>query len=175
MWNASDALSLRFNYLYNENTFTEPKVVDAIFRTFGDPGIIDVIGLPEFYGTVPGLEPYNAGNNQAGFPGGRVGEWENRSNMTAANEIEQERSRSTSTGTSASRCRVQFLTGYTDQFNKLANDWDGSQYDVVYDLNQQDNELCSAKRSSSRAARGRSQLGRRRVLLEANELPSRHA
>ena len=38
---------------------------------------------------------------------------------------------------------VEFLTAYTSQFNKLANDWDGSQYDVVYDLNQQDNELWS--------------------------------
>src|SRR5690606_7965776 len=31
----------------------------------------------------------------------------------------------------------------TDQFNKLSNDWDGSQYDIVYDINQQDNELFS--------------------------------
>ena len=38
---------------------------------------------------------------------------------------------------------VEFLTAYTDQYNKLANDWDGSQYDIVYDLNQQDNELWS--------------------------------
>ena len=57
--NASDALTVRFNYLYNKNIFTEPKVIDAIFRTFGDPGIRDVIGLSEFYGTVPGLEPIN--------------------------------------------------------------------------------------------------------------------
>ena len=143
VWDASDKLSLRFNYLYNDNTFTEPKVVDAIFRTYGDPGITDVIGLPEFYGTVPGLEPYNAQNNQAGFPGGRVGQWENRSNMTVPNNMEAEQVMVDINWDFGESMSVQFLTAYTDQFNKLANDWDGSQYDIVYDLNQQDNELWS--------------------------------
>ena len=143
LWNASDNLSFRFNYLYNDNTFTEPKVVDAIFRTYGDPGIMDVIGLPEFYGTVPGVEPFSAANNQAGFPGGRVGQWENRSNMTVANNMEAEQAMIDINWDFGDSMSVQFLTAYTDQYNKLANDWDGSQYDIVYDLNQEDNELWS--------------------------------
>ena len=115
LWTASDTLSLRFNYLYNDNTFTEPKVVDAIFRTYGDPGIMDVIGLPEFYGTVPGVEPFSAANNQAGFPGGRVGQWENRSNMTLANEMEAEQVMVDINWDLGESMSVQFLTGYTDQ------------------------------------------------------------
>jgi iron complex outermembrane receptor protein len=143
VWNASDNLSFRFNYLYNDNVFTEPKVVDAIFRTYADPGIMDTIGLPEFYGTVPGVQPYNAQNNQSGFPGGLVGKWQNRSNMTVANNMEAEQAMVDINWDLGESMSVQFLTAYTDQYNKLANDWDGSQYDIVYDLNQQDNELWS--------------------------------
>jgi iron complex outermembrane receptor protein len=143
VWEASDTLSFRFNYLYNDNTFTEPKVVDAIFRTYPDPGITDVIGLPEFYSTVPGLEPFSPANNQAGFAGGKVGQWENRSNMTVANNMEVEQAMIDINWDLGESMSVQFLTAYTDQYNKLANDWDGSQYDIVYDLNQQDNEFWS--------------------------------
>jgi iron complex outermembrane recepter protein len=143
VWNATDKLSMRFNYLYNDNTFTEPKVVDAIFRTYGDPGIMDVIGLPEFYGQVPGVEPFNAVNNQAGYPGGKVGQWQNRSNMTVANNMEAEQVMVDINWDFGETMGVEFLTAYTDQYNKLANDWDGSQYDIVYDLNIEDNELWS--------------------------------
>jgi iron complex outermembrane receptor protein len=143
LWNASDRLSLRFNYLRNDNVFTEPKVVDAIFRTYGDPGIRDVIGLPEFYGTVPGLQPYSQLNNQSGFPGGLVGQWENRSNVRLPNEITQDQITLDINWDFGDSLGVQFLTGYTENFNKLSNDWDGSQYDIVYDLNQQMNDLFS--------------------------------
>ncbi len=143
MWNASDSLSLRFNYLYNKNVFTEPKVIDAIFRTFGDPGINDVIGLPEFYGLVPGVEAVNPVNNQAGFPGGRVGEWENRSNLRLPNEIEQEQITLDINWDVGESLAVQFLTGYTTSFNMLTSDWDANQHDLGYDVNQQDNDLFS--------------------------------
>ncbi len=60
--------------------------------------------LPEFYGTVAGLEPFSRPNIQAGFPGGQVGQWENRSNITVAEQhAKPSRHRSTSTGTSAIR------------------------------------------------------------------------
>ena len=143
LWSPTDRLSVRFNYQSMENSFTEPKVLDAIFRTFADPGINDVIGLPEFYGTVPGLEPFSPENNQSGFPGGRVGEWENRSNVTLPNETEIEQMMLDINWSLGDNLSLQFLTGYTDQFNKLSNDWDSSQYDIVYDINQQDNDLLS--------------------------------
>ena len=41
--------------------------------------------MTEFYG-LAGLEPYNRVNQIAGFPGGRVGKWENRSNNTVPNQ-----------------------------------------------------------------------------------------
>ncbi len=156
LWEASDALSLRFNYLYNKNVFTEPKVIDAIFRTYGDPGILDVIGIPEFYGTVPGLEAVSSVNNQAGFPGGKVGEWANRSNLRLANEIEQEQLTLDINWALGDSLAVQFLTGYTDQFNKLASDWDANQYDLGYDVSQQDNDLFSQEIQFS-GSRGRVQ------------------
>jgi iron complex outermembrane receptor protein len=143
LWNASDALSLRFNYLYTKNIFTEPKVIDAIFRTFADPGIRDVIGLAEFYGTVPGVEPINQINNQSGFPGGRVGEWENRSSHRLPNEIEQKQMTLDINWDIGDSLSVQFLTGYTEQFNKLTSDWDATQHELGYDVNQQNNDLFS--------------------------------
>ncbi|HEY8519926.1 MAG TPA: TonB-dependent receptor [Gammaproteobacteria bacterium] len=143
LWLPTDNLSLRFNYMNVENVFTEPKVIDAIYRTFADPGINDVIGLPEFYGTVPGLEPFNAQNNQSGFPGGKVGKWENRSNVRLPNEMDVEQMMLDISLQITDNLSVQFLTGYTNQFNKLSNDWDASQYDIVYDLNLQDNDLFS--------------------------------
>ena len=143
LWTPSDTLSLRFNYLRNDNVFTEPKVVDAIFRTYGDPGIRDVIGLPEFYSQVPGLAPFSPANNQSGFPGGRVGKWENRSNVTIPNEIDSEQVTLDVNWDVGDSVSIQFLTGYTENVNKLSNDWDGSQYDIVYDINQQLNDLFS--------------------------------
>ena len=118
--------------------------------------------------------PYNAANIQAGYPGGKVGQWENRSNMTVANNMEAEQGMVDINWDFGDSMSVEFLTAYTSQFNKLANDWDGSQYDVVYDLNQQDNQLWSQEIQFS-GGRGRVDLARRRLLLGAGHHHARHA
>ena len=94
-WDASDNLDFRFNYQSDKNTFTEPRVMDAIFRTFGDPNerwVKSIIGLPEFnyVGTdFRGLPVSRCTFRQlkCGFPGGRVGQWENRSNSALPNAV----------------------------------------------------------------------------------------
>ena len=82
------------------STFTEPRVQDAMFRTYDDPAPgwgKSIIGLPEMY-TYVGVdyrnnpvEPFFIPANQvAGYPGGRVGEYQNRSNSTLPNRYETE-------------------------------------------------------------------------------------
>ena len=51
-WDVTDNLDFRFNYQSDESTFTEPRVMDAMFRTFDDPNerwVKSIIGTPELY------------------------------------------------------------------------------------------------------------------------------
>jgi iron complex outermembrane receptor protein len=142
LWSPTAGFSLRFNYQNYDNVFNEPKVIDAIFRTMADPGIRTQLGIAEMYG-LAGAQPFNAVNNWSGYPGGLVGKYENRSNISIPNEMDVEQSTLDIQVDLGDALSLQFLTGYTEQQNKLSNDWDSSQYDIVYDVNQQQNELFS--------------------------------
>jgi iron complex outermembrane receptor protein len=153
VWMPTDNLNLRFNYQNYSNVFSEPKVIDALFRTMPDPGIRTQLGIAEMYG-LAGAEPFNAMNNWSGYPGGKVSQWENRSNVRLPNEMDVEQYTLDINLNLSDSLSLQFLTGYTDQENKLSNDWDSSQYDIVYDINQQDNDLFSQEIQLS-GSRGR--------------------
>jgi outer membrane receptor protein involved in Fe transport len=143
---ATDNLDFRLNYQRDESSFTEPRVQDAIFRTYDDPApgwVKSIIGLPEMY-TYVGVdyrgnpvEPFFVPANQvAGFPGGRVGEYENRSNTTLPNRYTTEQISLETNWALSDNLSLQFLTASTDQDSDSVIDWDNSQYDLVLDMNR---------------------------------------
>jgi outer membrane receptor protein involved in Fe transport len=152
-WDATENLSFRFNYLRDENTHTEPRTQDAMFRTFDDPSpgwVKSIIGLPEMYTYVGtdyrgnAVEPFfNPVNQVAGFPGGRVGERENRSGTTLPNRFLTEQATIQATWTLTDNIGIEFLTAQTNQDADAVIDWDNSQYDLVLDMNRSETNVFS--------------------------------
>jgi outer membrane receptor protein involved in Fe transport len=146
VWEATEKLDFRFNYLTDESTFTEPRIQDAIFRTYDDPApawVKSIIGLPEMYTYVgvdyrnQPVEPFLSSVNQvAGFPGGRVGELENRSGTTLPNIYETDQFSVETNWQISDNMKLQFLTAQTDRDVNSVIDWDNSQYDLVLDMNR---------------------------------------
>ena len=156
VWDATDTISLRLNYQEQDSVFTEPRVQDAMFRTYDDPNpnwTKILVGLPEFYTHVGTdsqgrpVEPFFVPANQvAGFPGGRVGEWENRSNSTLPNRYYTDQASVELSWRLPYDMNLVFLTAKVKQDADSVVDWDNSQYDLVLDMNRsaldmQSNEL----------------------------------
>jgi hypothetical protein len=72
----------------------------------------------------------------AGEPGGLVGEWQNRSNITQPNDFQTKQFSSDVTWELTDKMKLQFVTAQTDQLVYLNTDWDNSQWDLVTDINQ---------------------------------------
>jgi outer membrane receptor protein involved in Fe transport len=146
VWTPTDNLDFRFNYQNDTNTFTEPRIQDAMFRTFDDPAPgwgKSIIGLPEMYTYVGTdyrgnpVEPFFSPARQvAGYPGGIVGEYENRSNSVLPNSYETEQTSLETNWNITDNMSLQFLTAVTSQDADSVVDWDNSQYDLVLDMNR---------------------------------------
>ena len=153
VWDATEKLSFRFNYQSDKSEFTEPRVQDAMFRTYDDPNpnwVKSIIGLPEMYTYVgtnylgQPVEPFFLPQNQvAGYPGGRVGQWENRSGTTLPNVYDTEQALIETNWTLTDNLSLQFLTAQTNQDADSVVDWDNSQYDLVLDINRSDLDVFS--------------------------------
>lgn len=146
VWDPIDRLSLRFNYQDDYSTFTEPRVQDAMFRTYADPNPAwtkHLVGLPEFYTHVgtdklgKPVEPFFVPANQvAGIAGGRVGKWENRSNSTLPNRYDTTQMSLEGTLEVTDDIQLVYLIAKVDQDADSVVDWDNSQYDLVTDINR---------------------------------------
>src|SRR5690606_7296617 len=131
VWAPTDNLDFRFNYQENEMSFTDPRVQDAIYDTYDQFRL--TAALPEFYG-LAGAEPFNRHTQLAGEPGGLVGKWENRSEITVPNlYITKQASIETNLRLTDSMA-LQFLTATTEQDSTSYIDYDSSQYSLVNDL-----------------------------------------
>ncbi len=145
LWEPTDKLSFRFDIQSDNSTFVEPRVQDLIARTYDDPNpnwTKSVIGLPEMYTYVGTdyrgnpVEPFFLAANQvAGYPGGKVGQWQNRSGTTLPNDYTT-RQASIDIGYQLSdNMKLSFLSASTRQDSRSVSDWDNSQYDLVLDQN----------------------------------------
>ena len=145
LWTPTEKLSFRFNYQTDSSDLVEPRVQDAIFRTYDDPAPAwgkSIIGLPEMY-TLVGtdyqgkpVEPFfNSVNQVAGFPGGKVGKWENRSGTTLPSKYDTDQASIEVNWQLSDNMKLQFLTASTTQSALGSTDWDNSQYDLVLDQN----------------------------------------
>jgi len=143
---ATDKLSFRINYQTDYSEFTEPRIQDAMYRTYDDPapgwGKI-LVGLPEFYTYVGTdrrgnpVEPFfNPANQQAGYPGGKVGKWQNRSGTTLPNRYDTRQASVDINWQLSDNMKLQLLTSATRQNADSVVDWDNSQYDLVLDMNR---------------------------------------
>src|SRR5690606_8573798 len=102
-----------------------------------------LIGLPELYTYVgtdfrgQPVEPFfNPANQVAGFPGGRVGKWENRSNQTLPSRYLTEQLSIETNWRLSDNIAMRAITGQTGQDADSVVDWDNSQYDLVLDMNR---------------------------------------
>jgi iron complex outermembrane receptor protein len=153
VWDATDNLSFRFNYQRDESSFTEPRVNDAMFRTFDDPNVRwvkSIIGTPELYTYVgtdfrgAPVEPMYVPEYQvAGYPGGRVGTWENRSSSALPNHYETDQLSIDTDWQLSDNLTLQFITAQTEQDADSVIEWDNSQYDLVLDMNRSQLEVFS--------------------------------
>jgi iron complex outermembrane receptor protein len=134
LWSPTDRLNVRLNVQDNNSTFTEPRVQDAMFRTFDELGVL--VGMPEFYALAGAEDFFEPLNQQAGFPGGRVGKWENRSGTSLPNRYETTQSSIEINWDLTDTMSLQFLTASTEQDSDSVVDWDNSQYDLVLDMNR---------------------------------------
>src|SRR5688572_2282940 len=124
-----------------------------MFRTYDDPAPgwgKSIIGLPEMYTYVgtdyrgQPVEPFFVPANQvAGFPGGRVGEYNNRSNSVLPNSYHTEQTSIETNWDISDAMSLQFLTAVTAQDSDSVIDWDNSQYDLVLDMNRSELDVFS--------------------------------
>ncbi|HVY63636.1 MAG TPA: TonB-dependent receptor [Gammaproteobacteria bacterium] len=145
VWSPTEKLNFRFDYQSNGSTFVEPRVQDAMFRTYDDPAptwVKSVIGLPEMYTYVGtdyrgnAVEPFfNPVNQVAGYPGGKVGKWQNRSGTTLPEEFTTDQGSFEMNWQLSDNIKLQYLGASTTQDQKQVVDWDNSQYDLVLDQN----------------------------------------
>src|SRR5262245_10974695 len=145
VWDATEKLSFRFNYQDDKSQFIEPRVQDLMARTYDDPNpnwVKSIIGLPEMYTYVGTdyrnnpVEPFlNNVNQVAGFPGGKVGKWQNRSGTTLPNDYNTQQGTIDINWQLTDGMKLQFLSAQTKQDARSVSDWDNSQYDLVLDEN----------------------------------------
>jgi iron complex outermembrane receptor protein len=134
LWTPTDKLTWRFNYQYDSNKSIEPRLQDAVFKgTYPQAG--QAVGVPDLY-EAAGAGAYNAITMTAGYPGGQVGEWQNRSNITQPNDFRTKQFSSDLTWQLTDKMKLQLVTAQTDQEVYLNTDWDNSQWDLVTDINQ---------------------------------------
>jgi iron complex outermembrane receptor protein len=140
LWLPSENVSVRFNYQSNDSRPTEARVQSAVFpelsQTFGigaAPGAVRLAaGIIQLY-TIAG-EPITAQTQQAGFPGGQVGQWESRSEITLPDRVEDEQLSVDVNWSLGDSLNLQFLTGSTQQLAHNYVDWDNTQYVVFNDI-----------------------------------------
>ncbi|HUQ50727.1 MAG TPA: TonB-dependent receptor [Gammaproteobacteria bacterium] len=149
LWLPTEKLSFRFNYQSNEQSPTEARIQAAVFpelsQTFGigaAPGAVRLAaGIIQLY-TLAG-QPINALTQQAGFPGGQVGKWQTRSEITVPDRFEDEQLSVDVQWSLSDYLSLQFLTARMNQYSNSYVDWDNTQYNVFNDIFANDLDLIS--------------------------------
>ncbi|MEO8467308.1 MAG: TonB-dependent receptor [Gammaproteobacteria bacterium] len=131
VWSPTEKLDIRAQVSRQDDTFVEPRVADAVW--------LDTAFSPATAGKLynyAGL-PYDQNSQMSGWPGGQVGKWENRSEITIPNTIKKDQASLDVKLALNDKLSLDFLTGYTDQYAKIFVDYDNSQYGLVEDTSNQ--------------------------------------
>ncbi len=137
VWTPTENLDIRGIVNRMESSFIEPRVADAVW--LGSAWFPATAGL--LYNNA-GL-PYSQLSQMSGWPGGEVGKWENRSEVTIPNNIEKTQATLDIKLALSDRIGLQFLTGATDLRTKVFVDYDNSQWGLVEDTSNSKVELFS--------------------------------
>jgi iron complex outermembrane receptor protein len=127
-WTPTDKLDIRTQASRMDSQFTEPRVADGVW-----------LGAA-WYPATAGLLYNNAGlaydqvSQMAGFPGGQVGKYENRSEITIPNHYVRDQASVDIKWALTDTLSVSFQTGYTDVATKTYIDYDNSQWGLVEDV-----------------------------------------
>jgi iron complex outermembrane receptor protein len=163
LWTPSDNLSVRFAHSEDALVMNEPRIQDGIFDTAYIPGpsLTDPsdniqnngVIAPQFYGLAIegaalrgvdlGLDPFEPEFFQAGYPGGKVGKWENRSNASMPTRVGSSQTTLDINWGVTDNISIQFLTGLTEQITDINVDWENSDYTLVEDITRGDLDLFS--------------------------------
>ena len=174
LWLPTEKLTFRFNYQSNEQSPTEARIQAAVFpelsQTFGigaAPGAVRLAaGIVQLY-TIAG-QPITAQTQQAGFPGGQVGQWQTRSEITVPDRIEDEQLSVDIQWALTDSLSLQFLTARTNQYQEPLRRL--GQHAVQRLQRHLRERSRSHQPGNPVVGRRRShRLGRRRVLLGAAE------
>ncbi len=138
VWTPSDKLDIRTQFSRQDSQYIEPRVEDAVWISSG----FNPTATAALLYTYAGL-PFDQNSQMAGWPGGQVGKWENRSEITIPNKIVTDQASIEIKLALTDNLSVDFLTGYTDQTAKIFVDYDNSQYVMVEDTSNQNNSLFS--------------------------------
>ncbi|HVY63635.1 MAG TPA: TonB-dependent receptor [Gammaproteobacteria bacterium] len=138
LWTPTDKLDIRSQFSRQESKYIEPRVEDAVWISSG----FNPTATAALLYTNAGL-PYDQNSQMAGWPGGTVGKWENRSEITLPNQITTDQASFDVKLALTDKLSIDFLTGYTNQRADIFVDYDNSQYVVVEDTSNQRNKLFS--------------------------------
>jgi iron complex outermembrane recepter protein len=137
VWTPTDNLDIRAQFGSQSDEFIEPRVADAVW--------LDTAFSPATAGKLyhnAGLA-YDQNSQMSGWPGGQVGKWENRSEITIPNTIDKENVTLDVKLALSDTMSLEFLTGYTDMTAKIFVDYDNSQYGLVEDTSNQHTQFWS--------------------------------
>jgi iron complex outermembrane receptor protein len=138
VWTPTDNLDIRTQISRQESSYIEPRVEDAVWISSG----FNPTATAALLYTNAGL-PFDQNSQMAGWPGGTVGKWENRSAITIPNNLTTDQASIDVQLALTDKLSVSFLTGYTSQNAKIFVDYDNSQYVMVEDTSNQQNDLFS--------------------------------
>jgi len=132
LWSPTENLQWRFIYSSDNNRFTEPRIQDAVFPgTFAQAGA--AVGVIDLYAAA-GAAPFTAVTQTAGYPGGQVGEWQNRSEIITPDSVQTHQFTSDLNWNITKNMKLELITAQTTQEAHQIIDYDNSQYDLVTDV-----------------------------------------
>jgi iron complex outermembrane recepter protein len=141
IWEPTDRVTLRFNAQDDEIIANSPRV-----QTYIDPQIAYnsgfQMGLAEAYDIASGGH-WNCSYACAGFPGGRLSEWESTSEITVPSRQEIEQQTVDLRIDITDRLAFQYLLGNTYVDARTYNDWDSGEFNFYIDYFNNETELTS--------------------------------
>jgi iron complex outermembrane receptor protein len=138
LWTPTDNLDIRSQFSRQSTKYIEPRIEDAVWISSG----FNPTATAALLYTNAGL-PFDQNSQMAGWPGGTVGQWENRSQITIPNDLTTDHASFDVKLALTDTVSVNLLTGYTDQRAKVFIDYDNSQYVLVEDQTNQRNQMFS--------------------------------
>jgi len=132
VWTPTEKIDIRAIVSRQTDEFIEPRVEDAVWTS----SVFNPTATAAILYTQAGL-PFTQNSQMAGWPGGTVGKWQNRSQVTIPNKIVKDQVSFDVKYAISDKVSLDFLTGYTDQIAKIYVDYDNSQYALVEDTSNQ--------------------------------------